>query len=294
MTATETANFLDIPEIVRLKAVLDKIAPEHEICVAYSGGLDSRFLTFAAQKLGFKVDLLHIIGPQIAPDETAGALKDAAALGLDPLLIPAASLTLPELAEAGVNRCYVCKTHLFTELIDIARKSGCRGPVCDGTNASDLGVFRPGVKALQELHVASPLADAGITKARIREIGRAVGFPKPDQAARPCLLTRFPYGATPERSQLEAIADAELFVAQDPVGEKLRFRIRMPKTGDTRLHVSRASLDTVANGPAELERIAEKLRCRFGEKLPNLQVEVLDKLSGYYDHLQQPEGTEAV
>ena len=107
MTPSAPVNFFTIPEIVRLKTVLEEIAPEHEICVAYSGGLDSRFLSFCAKKLGFRVNLLHIIGPQIAPDETADALKDAEELGLEPILVPAASLTLPELARAGVNRCYV-------------------------------------------------------------------------------------------------------------------------------------------------------------------------------------------
>lgn len=98
MTPSAPVNFFTIPEIVRLKTVLEEIAPEHEICVAYSGGLDSRFLSFCAKKLGFRVNLLHIIGPQIAPDETADALKDAEELGLEPILVPAASLTLPELA----------------------------------------------------------------------------------------------------------------------------------------------------------------------------------------------------
>ena len=292
MTPSAPENFFTIPEIVRLKTVLEEIAPEHEICVAYSGGLDSRFLSFCAKKLGFRVNLLHIIGPQIAPDETADALKDAEDLGLEPILVPAASLTLPELARAGVNRCYVCKTHLFTELSDIARKAGCLGPICDGTNTSDLSVYRPGIKALRELKVESPLVKAGISKPRIREIGRIVGFPHPEQAARPCLLTRFPYGATPQSSQLEAIADAELLVAQDPVGRNLRFRIRMPKTGDTRLHIERASLEKTPNAEMELERIAAILRKQFGQKLPGLRVEVLEKLSGYYDRLQQPEGIE--
>lgn len=292
MTPSAPVNFFTIPEIVRLKTVLEEIAPEHEICVAYSGGLDSRFLSFCAKKLGFRVNLLHIIGPQIAPDETADALKDAEDLGLEPILVPAASLTLPELARAGVNRCYVCKTHLFTELIGIARKSGCLGPICDGTNTSDLSVYRPGIKALRELKVESPLVKAGISKPRIREIGRIVGFPHPEQAARPCLLTRFPYGATPQSSQLEAIADAELLVAQDPVGRNLRFRIRMPKTGDTRLHIERASLEKTPHAEKELERIAAILRKQFGQKLPGLRVEVLEKLSGYYDRLQQPEGIE--
>ena len=138
----------------------------------------------------------------------------------------------------------------------------------------------------------SPLVKAGISKPRIREIGRIVGFPHPEQAARPCLLTRFTYGATPQSSQLEAIADAELLVAQDPVGRNLRFRIRMPKTGDTRLHIERASLEKTPHAEKELERIAAILRKQFGQKLPGLRVEVLEKLSGYYDRLQQPEGIE--
>lgn len=283
-------DLLDFPEIRRLDEVLAEIAPQRTFSIAYSGGLDSRFLAFSAKRLGFQASLLHIIGPQIAPDETAGALKDAEILGYEPILVPATSLTLSELAHAGANRCYVCKHHLFETLMEVARKSGCEGPVCDGTNTSDLGVYRPGIKALEELHVYSPLAMAGISKPRIREIGRAVGFPNPEQFARPCLLTRFPYGTTPTSEELVAIGDAELLVATDPFGKNLRFRIRMPAHGDARLHVEASSIAGVENAGAELERIVALLRRRFGERLPNLRFEVLEKLSGYYDHLQQPEG----
>ena len=177
--ADNEQSLLEFPEIQALKDVLLRIAPSREFCIAYSGGLDSRFLAFAAKHLGFEAHLLHIIGPQIAPDETALALKDAEALGYEPLLVPASSLSLPELARAGTQRCYVCKRHLFETLKDIARKMECEGPVCDGTNTSDLTVYRPGIQALEELHIFSPLAMAGISKQRIREIGRAVGFPNP-------------------------------------------------------------------------------------------------------------------
>lgn len=288
-TSDQAQNLLDFPEIQALRDVLLKIAPAREFCIAYSGGLDSRFLAFVAKQLGFKAHLLHIIGPQIAPDETALALKDAEALGYEPLLVPASSLSLPELAKAGTQRCYVCKHHLFETLKDIARKMDCEGPVCDGTNTSDLTVYRPGIKALEELHVYSPLAMAGISKPRIREIGRAVGFPNPEQAARPCLLTRFPYGTTPTHDELAALADAELFVANDPFGSKLRFRIRKPNKTTTLLHVERKSLSQLPDAERELETLTARLAKRFGERLPGLRAEVLESLSGYYDRLQQPE-----
>ena len=112
-------NLAEIPELQRLQAVLRDVAPQKTFALAYSGGVDSRFLAFAAKRLGFEPVLLHIIGPQIAPDETAAALHDAEGMGLEALCVPASSLSMPALAEAGKDRCYVCKRHLFEELIRI-------------------------------------------------------------------------------------------------------------------------------------------------------------------------------
>lgn len=187
-------NLAEIPELQRLQAVLRDVAPQKTFALAYSGGVDSRFLAFAAKRLGFEPVLLHIIGPQIAPDETAAALHDAEGMGLEALCVPASSLSMPALAEAGKDRCYVCKRHLFEELIRIARESNLTGAVCDGTNASDLGIFRPGFRALKELGVRSPLAEAGIQKPRIREIGREIGLPHADQPARPASSRASPTG----------------------------------------------------------------------------------------------------
>ena len=280
-------NLAEIPELQRLQAVLRDVAPQKTFALAYSGGVDSRFLAFAAKRLGFEPVLLHIIGPQIAPDETAAALHDAEGMGLEALCVPASSLSMPALAEAGKDRCYVCKRHLFEELIRIARESNLTGAVCDGTNASDLGIFRPGFRALKELGVRSPLAEAGIQKPRIREIGREIGLPHADQPARPCLLTRFPYGVLPSGEALAAVADAELFVSQDPFGSKLAYRIRMPEPGKTRLHVSAASLSAAApdaeQARRELEALKSRLAEKFGSRLPDLQAEVLETPSGYYD-----------
>ncbi|MDO5531450.1 hypothetical protein [Sutterella sp.] len=285
-TDPTTRALLEFPEIQALRRVLTEIAPQGEISIAYSGGLDSRFLAFTSRKLGFNPTLLHIVGPQIAEDETSGALKDARELGIEPLIVRAEDLSLEELAAAGNKRCYVCKHHLFRTLMAVARNAGHTGPVCDGTNTSDLGVYRPGVKALEELKVFSPLALAGISKPRIREIGRAVGFPNPEQSARPCLLTRFPYGAVPTADQLTAIAEAELLVAEDPFGQHLRMRIRMPHPGDTQLHVEAAGFLALPDHDKELERIVATLKEKYGDRLPGLRAEVMEKLSGYYDRIE--------
>lgn len=280
-----------IPELAELKRVLSGLAVHGSFSLAYSGGLDSRFLAYTAKLLGFMPALYHIIGPQIAPDETSQALRDAEAMGFEATLVPASSLSLPELAAAGRERCYACKKHLFEALLEVSKASGT-GPLCDGTNHTDLGVYRPGLKALQELGVRSPLAEAGISKARIREIGREIGFPKPDQMARPCLLTRFPYGVSPRQSSLQAIADAEELVAEDAFGAKLRYRLRMPKPGEPVLHVARASLPEGMSEEAaarELDRLCGQIEARWREALPNLSWALVDKLSGFYDRMPEAE-----
>lgn len=284
------------PDLDRLKAVLDDIAPpssDRRFALAYSGGLDSRFLAFAAKQLGFTPVLLHIIGPQFAPDETAQALKDAEKLGLEALCVPAGALSISALAQAGRKRCYVCKKALFTALIKTARENGEIAPntvICDGTNFSDIGVFRPGLAAVQELGIRSPLAEARISKPRIRELGRVLGLPNPNQAARPCLLTRFPYGAVPSSERLRAVAAAEKTFTEI-YGDGLRLRIRVLHDQDVRLHVEAASLSACARKRGiSTDELLNRCRNLFKQAWPDkgakLSVEVLEILSGYYDRTE--------
>ncbi len=183
----------DDPRFERLALRLSEASSDGAVTLAYSGGLDSRFLAFFAKLAGFRVRLLHVTGPHVAPAETAEAVAEARAMGLEAELVPLAPADMPDLAAAGRLRCYVCKRHIFTELLRIAGNA----PLCDGTNHSDLAVYRPGRRALEELGIRSPLAEADISKAEIRSLGAALGFRNPGQMARPCLLTRFPYGMKP-------------------------------------------------------------------------------------------------
>lgn len=128
-----------IPQALQ-DAVADAAGADHTVSIAYSGGLDSRFLAFVSKFLGYRVRLLHVAGPHMAPSETAQAVADARAMGIEPELITANPLGITDLASAGKNRCYVCKHHVFTELL--ARTTDKK--LCDGTNKDDLSVYRPG------------------------------------------------------------------------------------------------------------------------------------------------------
>ena len=250
------------------------------VTIAYSGGLDSRFLAFAASKLGYHVVLLHVAGPHMAPSESERAVKDARDMGLTVTVITANPLGITELAAAGKNRCYVCKRHVFTELL----KHTAGGRLCDGTNASDLTVYRPGRKALTELGIHSPLAEAGIGKPDIRRIARTMGMAHPDQAARPCLLTRFPYGMMPDAGTLSLIAEAEDWLEAQPEARGLKFRLRFPnpqKRDEAVLHVEKNSLGDRTE--ADLDHWVQRLKTQFSPKLDSLTCAVLEKLSGFYD-----------
>ena len=262
---------------VALVEALRSASRSGEIAVAYSGGLDSRFLAFAAKKSGLTPLLYHVTGPHVAPAESESALSHAQEMGFPVTVVPFDPSVL-DLAKAGRARCYVCKKTLFSGLLKRLAEDRPGLPLCDGTNASDLTVFRPGRKALEELGVLSPLALAGLTKADIRRIGAEIGLPAPDQAARPCLLTRFPYGVTPPREALDTVARVEAFLETLPEAKGERYRLRYP-AGRPELHWEKTATLT----PERLEQIGALLRARFPSELTDLTMRTFETLSGYYD-----------
>lgn len=198
------------------------------IAVAYSGGLDSRFLCHAALLCGCDVLAVHVFGPHIPPQESAGATAWAQQRGLSLRTARFDPLTLPEVENNSPQRCYGCKKGLVNllrgELAAIAEQGPGR-VLCDGTNADDLQTYRPGLRALEESRVRSPLAEAGLAKAAIREAARATDLDRPDQRARPCLLTRMAYGMRPDAATLKRLAAAEDELAE--AGTLGDFRLRL-------------------------------------------------------------------
>ena len=182
------------------------------LAVAFSGGLDSRFLCFALRRAGCDVLALHATGPHVPQAESEAARRWARAQGLPLLEVRHDPLSLPEVAVNSRERCYACKRALMRRLRDaLAAAGGCR-ILCDGSNADDLTAFRPGQRAVRR-------------KQDLRDLGAAWGLDDPQQAARPCLLTRLAYGMGPEPALLARLAAAEADLAALPgLGD---FRLRL-------------------------------------------------------------------
>lgn len=246
-----------------------------ELTVAFSGGVDSRFLAHAALAAGSGLQLVHVRGPHVAPDETGYALRWAAGRGLRVRVLDLDPLGLPEVAAGERERCYACKSFLFREIARCAE-----GTLCDGSNASDASQFRPGLRALRELGVVSPLAEAGLGKDEIRTLGGRTGLEWPGQQSRACLLTRLPYGMQPERVLLARLAEGERVVGGILTGAGLgnaSFRLRVVMHDAFELHVAAPSL-----APQLSEQLAG---CLEKNGFPATVVRCMPAVSGYFDTL---------
>ena len=190
---------------------LNAFFAEHpRLAIAFSGGLDSRFLCFSALRAGASVLALHARGPHIPEYETREAVDFAENLHLPLIVFDTDPLTLPDAAHNTKRRCYACKKNLLSRIRTLLAERGeTERTLCDGTNHSDLAVFRPGLLALQEEGVLSPLALSGYDKPLIREKAVEEGMALPSFPPRPCLLTRYAYGLCPERAVLAALGRAE-------------------------------------------------------------------------------------
>lgn len=257
----------------RWDMLLDRLRGLGRLTIAFSGGVDSRFLAHAALRAGTVLELVHVRGPHVAPAETAFALRWSRSLGLEARVLDLDPLALPEVAAGDRERCYACKTFLFRRIADCAR-----GALCDGSNSSDAAQYRPGLRALRELGVLSPLAEAGLAKDDIRGLGRRTGLEWPDQQSRACLLTRLPYGRPPERGLLARLAEGERVVEGILHQAGLTdapFRLRVSDTDSYELHVAAASLPVHV-----IEELIGTLR-DLG--FPSSAVRCMSAVSGYFD-----------
>ncbi len=202
------------------------------LAVAFSGGLDSRFLCAVCLEQQHDVLAVHITGPHIPASETAGARDFARHMGLPYAEISMDPLKISEVAHNDPLRCYYCKKHLMKGIRQHLAAAGENGRLlCDGSNEDDQAKYRPGLKALAEEHVLSPLAMANLTKKAITDHAKAMGFPMPAEKARPCLLTRYDYGLCAHADELARLgkAEAALFALHDAKGQRLfpDFRLRL-------------------------------------------------------------------
>ena len=207
----------------RLRALEARLAELGSVMVAYSGGVDSAFLAATAHRvLGDRMLAVLADSASLARRDLEQATAFAHSLGMPLQVIATAELDKPEYARNDANRCFHCKDELFAVMESLRAKLGFTH-IAYGMNLDDKGDYRPGQRAAAEHAVVAPLAEAGMTKADVRALARAAGYPVWDRPAAPCLSSRVEYGRTVTREVLEQIEKGEESLRQMGFRE---FRVR--------------------------------------------------------------------
>ena len=215
----------DLTPAAREQSLIDWFRAHGSVLIGFSGGVDSAYLaTLAIDALG-PDRVLAVIGRSASYPESqwVAARGVADQVGIPILEVNTDEMNDPRYAANPSNRCYFCKTELWSVLTPIARERGL-AVVVDGTNASDLSDHRPGAVAAREQGVRSPLAELGFTKDVIRERSQVRGLPTWSQPSSPCLSSRIPYGTSVTPERLKAVERAEAALRALGVVGDLRVR----------------------------------------------------------------------
>lgn len=239
----------------QLEVLLQKLTRE-DVCVAFSGGVDSSLLLVmtweAAQKNNTQVYALTMDTVLHPKADLEIARTVLARTGAMHKILTLNELAVPEIKNNPADRCYRCKKELYRRMLQFAEEKGI-SRLLEGSNEDDLHVYRPGLRAIGELGVRSPLAEMGLTKEEVRFLARDYGIPVADRPSSPCLATRLPYGTEIDLELLRRIDEAEEFL------RKLSFynvRVRVHRD------IARLEIDTEEFPQLlkERERIIRKLK----------------------------------
>ncbi|MGZ4733685.1 MAG: ATP-dependent sacrificial sulfur transferase LarE [Terriglobales bacterium] len=250
------------PSLAAKHATLDQhLRALGRILIAYSGGVDSAFLAWAAhQVLGDNMLAVIADSPSLARTHLADATAFAGEQGIPLEIIATDELDRPEYARNDSSRCFHCKDELFTAMEEFRARRGFDS-IAYGVNLDDQGDFRPGQRAAEQHRVAAPLREAGLTKQEIRELSRAAGLRIWDKPASACLSSRIEYGREVTREALSVVEQGE-----DAI-RTLGFRqFRVRHHGDiVRIEIAREELERALTSEmaAEFTRIFKALGFKF-------------------------------
>lgn len=223
--------------------------------IAFSGGVDSTYiLKIAKNILGDNVKAVTAVSDVQMNDEVEATKELASKIGVELIIAETNELEREEYVSNPEDRCYHCKHILYSEIMKIARDENLN-VILDGTNADDIDDYRPGMKALEELEILSPLKIAGLTKSEIREHSKILGLPTSEKPAMACLSSRIPYGTRITKEKLRRVDEAESFLR----GEGF-IQVRVRDHDDiARIEVEKDKLELIlANGFSD--RVVEKFK----------------------------------
>lgn len=238
-------------------ALLTLLAGYGRVAVAFSGGVDSTVVARAAQEAcGDKAVAVTAVSLSLASGELEQARETAARIGIRHVVLPTQEFENENYLANPANRCYFCKTELYSRLESRLDELGV-DVICNGANLDDVGDYRPGMAAAKEHSVRSPLIEAGLTKSDVRELAKLWALPCWDKPAMPCLSSRIAYGVavTPER--VRRIDAAESFLRRE-FGLR-EFRVRCEANDLARLEIALSEVTPLLN-QTTFQHIARELR----------------------------------
>ena len=204
--------------------------------------------------MGERVLAVTATSPTYPRSEREEATRLARSWGVAHRLVESNELEIPGFSENPPDRCYHCKKDDFAAIRKLAARDGL-GSVLDGTNADDMLGHRPGIRALREMGIVSPLMELGYTKARVRELARGLGLANHDRPSSPCMASRFPYGVRLSTEGVERVRQAEEFIRS--LGVRV-LRVR-DHAGIARIEVEPEVMPTLAS-EGVAEKIVERLK----------------------------------
>ena len=266
-----------------LRAFIKKL---NNAIIAYSGGIDSTLVArICRDELGEKAIAVTATSPSYPKYELEQAKKIAKKIGIEHLIIETHEIKNEQYLKNKSNRCYFCKTTLYSELEKIAKELNYEN-ILNGINVDDLGDFRPGIKAAKEYRVISPLKEVGLTKKDIIEIAEHLGLPNWNKPASPCLSSRVPYGIMITPEILEKIEKAEDVLRDLGL---MQFRVRYHKE-IARIEVEKKDFEVVL---ANADLINKKFRdIGFAYTcldLRGFKSGRLNEINGVFDEKQEKE-----
>lgn len=221
------------------------------VIIAFSGGVDSSFLAKVCHDvLGGKCVAVTAVSETYPKEDLESAKRVAKFVGIRHLIIRTGEMKNKKFSSNPKDRCFYCKTELFSELRKLAKKMNIKN-IIDGTNADDLKDFRPGLKAKEKFGVASPLAIVGLNKREIRKFSKDMGLPTHDKPSSPCLASRIPCGSEISLRKIKSIEEAESAI------RKLGYKtVRVRHHGDiARIEIGDKKIDL-----KKLKSVSEKIK----------------------------------